>query len=99
MAATDKFVRTKDPDAVKPYLWNWAIYLDEDTLADVEFITYHPSGDDESVTVDDFSFDDTTATAWLSGGVVNTKDLITCRITTNAGIIDDRTLYLSIKEM
>lgn len=95
---TDKFVRSKDPDAIKPYLWNWAVYLGEsDTIVDVDFVTYNT--DTDAVKVDDDAFDTTTATAWLSGGVANTKDLITCRITTAAGIVDDRTLYLSIREM
>lgn len=92
-----KFARTKDPDAVKPYLWNWATYLgDSDTLADATFVTYDIT--DGAVVVESSAFDATTATAWLSGGVAGVKSLVTCRITTTAGIIDDKTLYLSIKE-
>lgn len=93
----DKFARIKDPDAVKPYLWNWATYLDDDVLADATFVTYND--DEDAVAVDDSSFTDTTATAWLSGGVTGTKDLVTCRVTTESGIVDDRTLYLTIRQM
>ena len=98
--ADTKFARTKDPDAAKPYLWNWADYLgDTDTIADATFILYSAPDDTDAVAVDDDSHDATTATAWISKGVVGRKELVTCRITTTAGIIDDRTLYLSIKEM
>lgn len=98
--ADTKFARSKDPDAVKPYLWNWSEYLgDNDTIVDADFVTYAAAEDTDAVAVTDSAFDTITATAWLAGGLVGRKELITCRITTQAGIQDDRTLYLTIKEM
>ncbi len=37
-------------------------------------------------------------TAWLSGGVAGTRYAITCHITTSAGRVDDRTIWLNIAD-
>lgn len=102
---SDKWVKIKDPDAVLDYLADWATYLGDDTITDADWTVYDSAGtpvsgsDFEAVAIDDMSFADTTATVWLSGGAVGTKYTITCHITTVGGRQDDRSLYLSIKEM
>lgn len=100
-----KWSKIKDPQAVLDYKWNWGSkYLGDDTITDAEFDVYDTSGqpigsgDTGAVAVDDLSFDDTSATAWLSGGTVNVQNIVTCHITTAAGRQDDRSLYLSIKQ-
>lgn len=103
----DKWVKTKDPDAVLDYLWNWADYLGTDTIAAADFAVYDTAGqlldDSESgydgVAVDSSSAADTTATVWLSGGEVGTKYVVTCHITSAGGREDDRSLHLTIKEL
>lgn len=39
-----------------------------------------------------------TVTAWLSGGVATSKPRVTCRITTNQGRVDDRSIWVKIAE-
>ncbi len=95
----DRFTATKDPDAVLDYRWDWTDYLGEDTITDVEFLTYTGTDDPDAVAVDSYDNDETSATAVLSGGVAGLKYRVTCRITTAGGITDDRSLYLTIKEM
>lgn len=102
---SDKWVKIKDPDAVLDYLADWATYLGDDTIVDSDWDVYDNRGvpitgsDFEAVAIDDMSFADTTATVWLSGGVVGAKYIVTCHITTDGGRQDDRSLYLTIKEM
>lgn len=103
--------KTKDPDAVLDYTWPWAEHgwlTDGDTITDAAFTVYAadssdmpidiPDSDTTPVVVDSSSATDTDATAWLSGGTRGLKYLITCRITTSGGRIDDRTLKLKITE-
>ncbi|MBS0453955.1 MAG: hypothetical protein JSS14_21855 [Proteobacteria bacterium] len=88
----------KDPNATLDYAFNWGAYLADvtDTLIDAEFIV------DPSLTIESSSFDTTTATAWISGGVApatGPNELrVTCRITTTEGRIDDRSIFLKIIE-
>lgn len=51
---------------------------------------------DGALTVESSLFDDTTATAFVSGGSVGEMLNLTCRITTAGGRIDDRTIVLKI---
>lgn len=82
----------KDPDAVLDYLLDWTAWLPEDDIiSDVEFIA------DEGITVEEHTFTDTTATVWLSSGEDKTKYLVTCRITTQAGRVDDRSFIIAAK--
>ena len=53
---------------------------------------------DPSVTVEPPSHDDTTVTAWVSGGTVGATVGLTCHITTAGGRQDDRTMTISIQE-
>ncbi len=100
--ADEKWVKTKDPDALLDYLWDWSTYLGDDTITDAVFyVNDNPETtvDPDYVAIEDSSFTDTTATVWLSGGVVNIKSVITCHIVTAGGREDDRSLYLTIKEL
>lgn len=92
-----KYVIEKDPNAVLDYGFDWSKYLaplEGDVITDVEFIleatlAEGPLG---------FSHDDTTATVWVQGGEVSKTLRVTCRITTAAGRIDDRSVFLKIVE-
>lgn len=85
----------KDPDAVLDYTFNWADYLAvlDDALAEVEFIL---DADMQQTLV---TFTDTTATVWIGGGVLDRTHRVTCRITTQGGRIDDRSIFLKIKTL
>lgn len=78
---------TKDPDSTLDYLWDWAAWLGEDTIAAAQIVV-SPAGLTAGVpTVED----DTAVRCWLSGGTLGTRYDVTCRITTAGGRIDDWT--------
>ena len=80
----------KDPDARLDYRWDWSAWL-----TDGDTITSHTLTS-EGVTVESSSHDDTSVTAWVSGGTQ--AGSVTCRITTEAGRIDDRTMTFQIQQ-
>lgn len=82
----------KDPDAVLDYTVDWAPYLGGDTISAVEWIV------PEGLTLDTQEEDDTTATAWLSGGTAGEDYEVVCRVTTVGGRIDDRTIVIRVRE-
>lgn len=85
----------KDPNAVLDYGVNWALWLGSDTIASSTWIV--PTG----ITKDPTLLDDFTNTAtrvWLSGGSAGVTYIITNRITTTAGRINDHSVKLKVKE-
>src|SRR4051812_35985536 len=86
----------KDPSAKLDYPFDWTRWLTPlgDTIASVVWVAEAP------LIVDGVkSGNDTThATAWVSGGTVGKKHRLTCRITTAAGRIEDRSIFLEIVE-
>lgn len=86
----------KDPDATLDYPFDWTQYLAPitDTITDAEFILETP------LVLDRHELDPTgkIAVAWVSGGTVGETHRVTCRITTAEGRIDDRSIFLKIKE-
>lgn len=91
MAALKTF--TKDPDALLDYTLDWSTdgWLGSDTIASVTWVI--PAG----ITKTTDTNTTTTATAWLSGGTVDTDYTVTCRITTAGGRIDDRSLLIQVR--
>lgn len=78
-----------DPDAYLDYRIDWSSWLDGDTIDAVEWIT------SDQVTLDRESHDDTTATVWARiDAPLRTWLPVTCRITTAAGRVEDRTFTL-----
>ena len=71
----------KDPDAVLPYDFDWALWLGDGVeLADHTIIA------EDGIDVDDSDIvtpDNTTVRVWLSGGTAGDLYDITCRVTTN----------------
>lgn len=84
----------KDPNAVLDYTFDWSAWLLplSDTIASVTWIV--TSGLTTSLP----SNTTTTATVFVSGGVVNSTEKLTCRITTASGRVDDRSVDLKITE-
>lgn len=94
----------KDPDAVKPYVVDWANggpnnagtldigYLQGDTILTSTWIV--PSG----ITKDSDSNTTTAATIWLSGGTDGEPYELTSAIVTVAGITDHRTILINVLE-
>ncbi len=88
------FKKVKDPDATLDYEFDWSDWLTPlaDTIASVEFVL------SDGLTSVSESHTTTTATIFVSGGVEDETETVTCRITTNSTPprIDDRTLFLKI---
>lgn len=84
---------TKDPDARLDYTVDWGAsgWLGADTIASVAWTV--PAG----LTSDANTSTTTTATIWLLGGTASTDYTVTCRITTAAGRIDDRSLLIQVR--
>ena len=83
----------KDPDAVLDYKNDWSAWLDDDTIAASTWTALS-----DEITIDSDSFDDTTTTAWISGGVAGQSYIITNHITTASGREDDRSFKVTVKE-
>lgn len=84
---------TKDPDAVLDYSIDWATWLDGDTISTSDWFVVG-----SGLTVDSDSNSSTAATVWLSGGVLGRRYVVTNRITTAAGRIDDRSVAVLMEE-
>jgi hypothetical protein len=82
----------KDPDAVLDYTVDWGPYLTplSDTILSVTWIT------SAGLTKVSDTHTTTAATAFVSGGVLDEVETLTCRIVTAGGRTDDRTLSIKI---
>lgn len=82
----------KDPNAILDYTFDWSAYLTPigDTISSV---TWVPTS---GITKVSQSNSTTTATAFVSGGVVGNVETLTCRIVTTGGRTDDRSISLKI---
>ena len=80
----------KDPNATLDYSFDWGPYLTPlgDTIVTVEWVL------SPGLTKVSQSNTTTTATVFVSGGVLEETETLTCRITTAGGRIDDRTIEL-----
>lgn len=82
----------KDPQATLDYKFDWTDYLTPlpDTILSVVWIL------SAGLTKVSEAVSPMAATIFVSGGVVNQTETITCRITTINGRVDDRTATLRI---
>ena len=82
----------KDPDASLDYPFDWSAYLTpiNDTIQSVSWIA------EPGLTLGATSHTTTSATAFGSGGVLDTAPMLTCRITTVGGRTDDWSIILKI---
>lgn len=91
MGTSNRF--TKDPDALLDYQVDWSAWLvDGDTIASSTWEVQ------SGLTLETDASSTTTATAWLSGGTAGATYRVTNRITTAAGLTDDRTLFIQVDE-
>lgn len=84
----------KDPDATLDYTVDWSDWLAPlaDVIVSVQWV---PSA---GIVVESFSNSSATATVFVSGGVVDADEFVTCHITTAGGRTDDRTIYFSMTQ-
>jgi hypothetical protein len=85
---------TKDPDAVKDYVFDWGTkwLKPGDTIF---LATVFP---DDGLTLDSTTKDDTTVTAWVSGGTAGQNYDLRCHITTTGGRQDDWTFKIKVRQ-
>jgi hypothetical protein len=85
----DPLAYYKDPDAELDYAVDWSAWLGTDTIASAVW-EVRPAG----LTIGTGAKAPTTvagvATVWLSGGTSGTVYLVSCRVTTATGRVDDR---------
>lgn len=87
----DSFV--KDPAARLDYTWDWADWLADvdDTIASASVTV--PAG---LTAVGAHSNTTTAVTQRISGGELNDAYTVVCQITTVGGLIDERSIHLTI---
>lgn len=85
----------KDPAARLPYTWDWTPWLEDvtDTIASATVVV--PEG---LVAVEAPIVDDTMVTQRVEGGAVGSTYRMVCQITTAGGLIDERSIDLTILE-
>jgi hypothetical protein len=83
----------KDPDAVLDYSWNWSAWLQPS-----ENISAHSILAPTGITLDSSSADAGVVTAWLSGGTNGQTYRVTCRVTTDQGRTDDRSIEVWVQD-
>lgn len=83
----------KDPQAVLDYVWDWSNWLTTGDTISTATVTV-ATGD---VVLDSDTNDDTTVTAWVSGGTVDTSATVTAQIVTAQGRTDERTITLWVR--
>lgn len=83
----------KDPDSIVDYQCNWAEWLSiDEAIEHAEWIV--PTGLNNV----QISHSETVSTVWLSEGVVGETYLLTNRITTTGGRVEDRTLRIRVTD-
>lgn len=93
---TDPSQKVKDSDAVLDYEFNWADHPDGSWLSPSETIVSYSIIASPGITVDSDTNDGEKVTVWLSGGTAGNPYTVTCRITTNQGRTDDRTMTIRV---
>lgn len=81
----------KDPDATADYTIDWSAWLGADTISGAPVWVA-----DTGLTVASSSNTSTTATARVTGGTEFQTYKLRCRITTTAGLIEDRTIEVTV---
>ncbi|MGW5175934.1 phage fiber-tail adaptor protein [Streptomyces sp. NPDC004082] len=95
MSADNIAEYVKDPAARLDYSWDWTLWLADvvDTIASATVVV--PEGLDA---VDAPVIDDTVVTQRVEGGAVGSTYKMVCQITTASGLIDERSIDLTIAE-
>lgn len=83
----------KDPNATLDYSQDWSDWLSpiSDTITGTPVWTLGAG-----LTKISQSNTTTSASAFISGGVIGSKEPVACKITTTGGRVDERTVYLKI---
>lgn len=84
----------KDPSAVLDWAFDWSNWLStSETITGTPTITV-----DTGITMGSQSNTTSKVTVWLSGGTPGTTYKVACRITTNQGRTDERTIGIRVTD-
>jgi hypothetical protein len=84
---------SKDPNAVLDWAFDWSRWLSESETISSAVIEV-----EDGLTKDSQSNTADTVTVWLSGGTLGVTYDVTCRITTNQGRTDERTIGIRVTD-
>jgi hypothetical protein len=86
----------KDPAATLDYSFDWTPWLTDaaDSIASYSVMATGPGG----ATISTHSNTGGVVTAWVAGGVPGRTSVLTCHIITGAGRIDERSIWLQIRD-
>ncbi len=87
----------KDPTARLDYTWDWSDWLAEidDTISEESVTVTVPAG---LTAVGERVVSDTMVTQRVEGGALEGAYRMVCQITTVGGLIDERSIYLTIAD-
>lgn len=85
----------KDPDAVLDFAFNWRR---DGWLEEMETIHSYTITVQSGITEDSALEAGGTVQVWLSGGTAGESYLVSCRITTSLGRIDERSVQIQCQE-
>lgn len=83
----------KDPSAVLDYAVDWSSWLEAG-----ESISSHVITAESGITKDSDSESGGVVTIWLSGGTAETSYVVACKITTDKGRTEERSIRIRCKE-
>lgn len=83
----------KDPNASLPWQFDWTQWLVADTITGTPVVTV-----DAGLTSSGQTNTTTKVNITLSGGTVGVTYKVACKITTAAGLIDERTILIRVTE-
>jgi len=86
---------TKDPNAVLEYAFDWFSKL---WLQSEELIASYEVTVETGLVKDRDNEHDGVVTVWLSGGTVGTHYIVSCKITTDLGRTDERSIEINCYE-
>jgi hypothetical protein len=87
----------KDPNAQINYTWDWTSWLTRSGSTSISTTSVTP---DTGITVvGSPAISSGLVTAVVSGGTLNGSYKLVCRINTNDGLIDERTIVVDVKEL
>lgn len=82
-----------DPDGRLDWRWDWAAELPGDRITDAAVTSADPL-----IVIEDVAHDDGSVVAWVTGGSVGTTAAVRCRVVTESGRVDERTIWLHIRQ-
>ena len=83
----------KDPNARLDYGFDWSTWLGDDTITASEW-----SSSPADLLLSGAAFGAKTTSTYAAGGDVGTSYVLTNRITTTAGRVDERSIKVKVKE-